>query len=83
MTVRFHPHARERMIERGALENEVKATVEQGESFPAKAGRSGFRRNFSFNNHWRGKYYGTKQLEVFAVQEETDWLVITEITRYF
>ena len=33
MTVRFHPHARERMIERGALENEVKATVEQGKPF--------------------------------------------------
>ena len=36
--VRLHPHARERMDERGATEEEVRATVEQGESFPAKFG---------------------------------------------
>lgn len=29
MAVRFHPHARERMGERGATEDEVRATVEQ------------------------------------------------------
>src|ERR671911_155705 len=29
--VRLHPHARERMEERGATEEEVRATVEQGE----------------------------------------------------
>jgi hypothetical protein len=34
--VRLHPHARERMEERGATEEEVRATVEQGEPFPAK-----------------------------------------------
>jgi len=39
MTVRFHPHARARLVERGASEAEVIATVEQGESFPAKFGR--------------------------------------------
>jgi hypothetical protein len=27
MAVRFHPHARERMGERGATEDEVRATV--------------------------------------------------------
>ena len=34
MAVRVHPHARERMAERGASEEEVRATVEHGESFP-------------------------------------------------
>ena len=83
MAVRFHPHARERMGERGATEEEVEATVEQGERFPAKFGRTGFRRNFSFDSEWRGKYYGTKQVEAYAVREGTDWLMITVITRYF
>lgn len=46
MVVHFHPHARERMRERGTTEDEVRATVEQGEQFPAKFGRTGFRRNF-------------------------------------
>jgi hypothetical protein len=50
--VRLHPHAKERLIERGATENEVIATVKEGETFPAKYGRTGFRRNFSFNGKW-------------------------------
>ena len=46
MAVRLHSHARERMAERGATEEEVEATVRQGEQFSAKFGRTGFRRNF-------------------------------------
>jgi len=48
MNVRLHPHARERLAERGATEQEVAATIEAGEKFPAKFGRTGFRRNFTF-----------------------------------
>jgi hypothetical protein len=83
MAIRFHPHALERMPERGATEEEVKVTVEQGEEFPAKFGRTGFRRNFRFDSQWRGKHYRTKQVEAYAVREGVDWLVITIITRYF
>jgi Domain of unknown function (DUF4258) len=81
--VRLHPHARERMDERGATEAEVRATVEQGEPFPAKFGRTGFRRNFRFDQHRHGRQYHTKQIEAYAVQEGPAWLVITVITRYF
>lgn len=83
MVVRFHPHARERMAERGATEDEVEATVEEGEEFPARFGRTGFRRNFPFDSEWHGRYYRTKQVEAYAVREGDDWLVITVITRYF
>ena len=82
MAVRLHPHARERMGERGATEDEVRTTVQQGEQLPAKFGRIGFRRNFSFDGEWRGTYYRTKQVEAYAVREGLDWLVITIITRY-
>jgi len=71
------------MKERNTTEDEVKATVEKGEQFPVKFGRTGFRRNFSFDAEWHSKYYRTKQVEVYAVQEGTDWFVITIITRYF
>jgi hypothetical protein len=54
MTIRFHTHALERMLERGATEVEVIATIEKGEQFPAKFGRNGFRRNFSFEGIWQG-----------------------------
>ena len=83
MAVRLHPHALGRMAERGATEDEVTATVEQGEQFPARFGRTGFRRNFPFDTEWRGRNYRTKQVEAYAVQEGGDWLVITVITRYF
>src|SRR5436190_12002410 len=68
-TVQLHPHARDRAVERGAGESEIIATVEGGESFPAKFGPVGFRRNFTYNGVWRGKPYGTKQIEAFAVKD--------------
>ncbi len=84
MTVRFHPHALERMTERGASEEEVRAAVQVGEQFPAKFGRVGFRRNFPFERLWRGQVYATKQIEAYTVREgPDDWLIITVITRYF
>lgn len=81
--VKLHPHAQERLIERGATEEEIISTVEAGEVFPAKFGRNGFRRNFPFGGVWRNKQYTTKQVEVYAVKENDDWLVLTVITRYF
>ena len=82
MEVRCHPHAKERLVERGATEEEVFTALKEGERFPAKFGRTGFRRNFSFESTWRGKHYGTKQVEAYAV-EDNGWLVITVIVRYF
>ena len=83
MKIRFHPHALERLSERGATEEEVRATVLEGETFPAKFGRTGFRRNFRFDSVRRGRHYAIKQVEAFAVREEDDWLVITVVTRYY
>ncbi len=78
----FHSHARDRMVERGATEDEVRATIESGERIAAKYGRSGFRRNFPCDNEWQDRWYANKQLEVYAVEEQ-DWLVITVIVKYF
>jgi hypothetical protein len=83
MKINIHPHALDRMAERGTDESEVNATMNEGEQFAAKFGRTGFRRNFIFENEWRGKFYHTKQLEVFAVEEDDEWIVITIITRFF
>jgi hypothetical protein len=75
MTVRLDPHALDRLLERGASEEEAIQTVLDGEPFPAKYGRSGFRRNFAFNASWRGRFYSTKQVEAYAVKEDGDWIV--------
>ena len=58
-------------------------TVTGGERFPARFGRTGFRRNFAFGGIWRGRLYRTKQIEAFAVEESGDWLVITVLVKYF
>jgi hypothetical protein len=76
VNVRLHPHARDRLVTRGAAEAEVVATVEGGERFAARFGRIGFRRNFSFEGVWRGRQYATKQVEAYAVWELDTWLVI-------
>ncbi len=59
------------------------AVIEQGERFPAKYGRVGFRGNNAFNGEWNGRYYSTKQIEAYAVDESGDWLVITVIVKFF
>jgi hypothetical protein len=82
MKVRLHPHARDRLQERGATEEEVIATIERGERFAAKHGRTGFRCNFPFDSEWKTKRYSTKQVEAYAVEED-GWLVITAIVRFF
>lgn len=71
------------MKERGAEIKEVKEAVAHGERFQAKYNRTGFRRNFPFNDYWRGYYYANKQVEVLAVNEGNTWLVISVITKYF
>jgi hypothetical protein len=81
--VHLHPHAQERLAERGATEADVIATVVGGGSSPAKFGRVSFRRHFSFQSHWRGKHYATKQITAFAAPAPDGWLVITVIVKYF
>lgn len=82
MNIRLHPHAKERLAERGATEGEVFQAVREGERFPAKYGRTGFRRNFAFGAEWCGHIYVTKQIEVYAIEED-GWLVITVLVKYF
>ena len=83
MKVRIHPHALERMGERGATETEVIETVNEGETFPVKFNRVGFRRNFLFRGKWRGRAYKTKQLEVYGVKEKGDFIAVTVLVKYF
>ena len=83
MTVNIHPHAQNRLAERGATEEEVVLAVEAGEKFEAKFGRVGFRRNVPFKKRWRGRRYKTKQIEAYAMRRYNGWLVISVVTRYF
>lgn len=82
-TIKFHPHALERMQERGASRKEVKATIEEGVQYAANFNRVGFQRNFTFEGNWQNKFYRFKQVDVIAVNETTQWMVITVIVKYY
>jgi hypothetical protein len=81
--INIHPHAKERMQERGVTKEEVVETILKGESFTVKFNRVGFRKNFNFYCKWRGKYYNNKQVEVIAVRDNEELVVITVIAKYF
>ena len=81
MKIKLHPHAQDRLLESGATEEEVVATIERGERFPAKHGRTGFRCNFPFDGEWNNRQYSAKQVEAYAVEED-GWLVISTTTAH-
>jgi len=84
MSVTIHPHAQARLAERGATTDEVITTVESGKSSSTDYGRIRFRQRFPFNAEWIGKVYAMKQIDAIAAPiNETDWLVITVIVKFF
>ncbi|MGA2976495.1 MAG: DUF4258 domain-containing protein [Spirochaetia bacterium] len=83
MNIVIHPHAKERMSERGIVYQEIVEAIESGEQFAAKYGRTGFRRNFHFGGIWRGRQYDMKQVEAYVVSEGDSYIVITALARYY
>ena len=83
MAILIHPHARERMHERGTTEAEIRTTVSKGDKFPAQFGRTGFKYNFPFESKRDGKFFRIKQVNVYGVDEEKDFIVITVVVKYF
>ena len=81
--VEFSPHAREKMRDRGALENEVQAAILTGKPEPARKGRTMFRKNFAFNARWRGKQYAVKQVVPVVAEEADRLVVVTVFVHYF
>ncbi len=82
MTIRLHPHAAGRMAERGATPEEVEATVAAGNA-------SGTVRAYRVPAQLRHQRYlaqealPNQQIEAYAVEESSGWLVITVIVKYF
>jgi hypothetical protein len=81
--VELHPHARERLDERGVTEEEIIETVRSAPRQPAKFGRSAFRKAFAYNAVWRGRRYAFKEVEAIAVDVPGGMLVLTVIARFY
>ena len=82
MRVTIIDHARDRMRERGATEDEVMATLSKGTELRAAGGRKVKELVFSFNAVWQGKPYPQKKLRVIYMEQDNDIIAITVYT-YF
>jgi len=82
-TIVFSQHALEQMPGRGATREEVEAAIHGGERGPAKEGRIAFRKNFPFQQDWKGHYYQVKQVIPIVVEESDRIIVVTVYVLYF
>lgn len=80
--VAFSAHALEKMLDRGAEEEEVLMAIRTGSFEPTRKGRAMFRKSFEFHREWRGKRYAIKQVAP-VVAEETDNLVVVTVYVYY
>jgi len=81
--IELSPHAREKMLDRGASDAEVEVAIQAGDSEPARKGRLMFRKNFPFNRDWRGQHYAIKQVAPIVVEEADRLVVVTVFVYYF
>ena len=84
MKVTLHPHAVQRLAERGATRDEVIYTVKHGKSAPAKFDRTNFTHTFAYHGKWLGTSYRRKTIEAFASEDDDgNWLVVTIVVKFF
>ena len=69
MNVRLHPHARQRIKERGATTAEVITAVRHRRMSPAKFGRTRFVQRFPFGRFWKRRRYAFKEIEAIAAPQ--------------
>ena len=82
MKVIIIDHARERMHERGATEDEVTAALSQGKPVEAPLGRKIKEMVFPFDAQWQGNSYEQKKVRVIYL-EENDNLAMITVYAYF
>ncbi len=80
--IRFSSHARSRMQQRGATEEEVTEAIQTAPWQEAERGRHECRKEFPFNREWTGKFYGSKQVRPIFVEEAREILVVTVYVYY-
>ena len=81
--VSFSNHAKIKMVDRGTTEDEIIKAIEEGSSEPARKGCLMFRKNFTFNDNWRGKHFPIKQVAPIVKEEDNKLVVVTVYVYYF
>ncbi len=57
--------------------------VRNGERSRAGSGRTAYRKNFTFQALWKGRYYETKQVMPIVVREGDKLVVVTVYVFFF
>ena len=79
MEIQIDPHTLDRALDRGTDEMEIREVISNGSPIPAKHGRLGKAKVYSFQQERNGKYYEQKRVEViYAVEID----VIVTVTVY-
>ena len=81
--IEFSPHAKEKMLDRGATAADVVDAIHMGSSEPVRKGRIMFRKNFTFDRQWREKHYAVKQVAPVVAEEPDRLVVVTVFVYYF
>ena len=79
----FTFHARQRMKDRGASEENVIEAIRSGGREPVRSGRVMCRLNLEFKRDWDGVYYQIQQVAPVIVEEDERIVVITVYAFYF
>lgn len=79
----FSQHALDQLQDRGVGREEIIQTIRDGEVQIAKKGRLSFKKNFSFEKMWKGRYYSLKQVMPIVVEEADRYIVVTVYVFYF
>lgn len=79
----FTHHARQRMRERGAREEDVVEALRSGHREAAQRGLVQYRLTQDFNGSWGGRFYRARQVVVVVDEEPLRTVVVTLYTFYF
>jgi hypothetical protein len=82
LRIQIDPHTLERAKERGTSEEEIRDVIETGFPIPAKYGRIGRAKVYSFNRKRHGKRYPQKRVEVIYTMEEDVAVTVTVYVFY-
>lgn len=80
--VRLTGHARDRMRQRGATEQEVMESIRTAPWEDAELGKQECRKDFLYNREWNAKFYATKQVRPIFVELPGEILVVTVYVYY-
>ncbi|MCD6599829.1 MAG: DUF4258 domain-containing protein [Dehalococcoidia bacterium] len=79
----FHPHMRDRMLQRGITRREIEKVLSDGwKAGDSKQGTSGKVFVFSYEKDWEGVHFEEKEIRVYYNFVGGEFTLLTAMARY-